>query len=219
MFAKLLLIALAAPQITIPLQKTPRQVERAIAPIGEWGPKWATACGDSTDWDKPAPPVRIYANTYLVGTCGIAAILVTGTEGHILIDAGTEKGADLIADNIRFLGFVPSEVRIHLHSHEHHDHVGGMSRLQQLSGGRLMSSAPAAAVFGTGAASAADPQAGVNKPFPAVPVDRIVKDGDNVRLGNLQLTAIATQAIPPGDELAWEAATAASAGRWSSPTA
>lgn len=192
MFAKLLLIALAAQQITIPLQKTPRQVERPIAPIEEWGPKWAEACGDSTDWDKPAPPVRIHGNTYLVGTCGIAAILVTGTGGHILIDAGTEKGADLIADNIRYLGFVPSEVRIHLHSHEHHDHVGGMARLQQLSGGRLLASAPAAEVFKTGAASGDDPQAGMHAPFPAARVDRIVKDGENVRLGNLQLTAIAT---------------------------
>ena len=192
MFAKLLLIALAAQQITIPLQKTPRQVERPIAPIEEWGPKWAEACGDSTDWAKPAPPVRIHGNTFLVGTCGISAILVTGTDGHILIDAGTEKGADLIADNIRSLGFRLTDVKILLHSHEHFDHVGGIARLLQLSGGRLLASAPAADVFRTGAASAADPQAGMHPPFPAARVDRIVKDGENDRLGNLQLTAIAT---------------------------
>ena len=192
MFAKALLIALAAQQITIPLQKTPRQVERPIAPIEEWGPRWAETCGDSTDWDKPAPPVRIHGNTYLVGTCGIAAILITGTDGHILIDAGTEKGAGLVANNIRSLGFVLPEVRILLHSHEHHDHVGGMSRLKQMTGARLHASAPAAEVFETGAASADDPQAGMHQPFPAARVDRIVKDGEAVRLGNLQLTAIAT---------------------------
>lgn len=202
MFAKLLLIALAAQQITIPLQRTPRQVERPIAPIEEWGPKWAAACGDSTDWDRPAPPVRIHGNTYLVGTCGIAAILITGTDGHILIDAGTEQGADLIAANIRALGFVLSEVRILLHSHEHLDHVGGMARLQQLTGARLLASAPAAEVFKTGAASADDPQAGMHKPFPAARVDRVVKDGETVRLGNLQLTAIATPGHTPG-ALSW----------------
>ena len=131
MFAEVLALALAAQQITIPLQKTPRQVERAIAPIAEWGPRWAAECDGSTDWDKPAPPVRIHGNTYLVGTCGISAILITGTDGHILIDAGTEKGADLIADNIRFLDFVPSEVRILLHSHEHLDHVGGTAYLHE----------------------------------------------------------------------------------------
>ena len=192
MFAEVLALALAAQQITSPLQKTPRQVERAIAPIAEWGPRWAAECDGSTDWDKPAPPVRIHGNTYLVGTCGISAILITGTDGHILIDAGTEKGADLIADNIRFLGFVPSEVRILLHSHEHLDHVGGMARLQQLTGARLIASAPAAEVFATGATAADDPQAGMHQPFPAARVDRIVKDGETVRLGNLQLAAIAT---------------------------
>jgi metallo-beta-lactamase class B len=202
MFAKLLLIALAAQQITIPLGRTPRQVERPIAPIQEWGPKWAEACGDSTDWDRPAPPVRIHGNTYLVGTCGISAILITGTDGHILIDAGTEKGADLVAENIRFLGFVPSEVRILIHSHEHLDHVGGMARLQQLTGARLIASAPAAAVFRTGTASADDPQAGMHKPFPAARVDREIKDGETVRLGNLQLTAIATPGHTPG-ALSW----------------
>lgn len=202
MFAKLLLIALAAQQITIPLGKTPRQVERPIAPIAEWGPKWAEACGDSTDWDRPAPPVRIHGNTYLVGTCGISAILITGTDGHILIDAGTEQGADLIAENIRELGFVLSEVRILLHSHEHHDHVGGMARLQQLTGARLLASAPAAEVFRTGAASADDPQAGMHKPFPAARVDRVVKDGETVRLGNLQLTAVATPGHTSG-ALSW----------------
>jgi len=97
MFASALALALALQQITIPLGKAPRQIERPKAPIEESGPQWAAACGDSTDWDRPAPPVRIHANTYLVGTCGISAILVTGSDGHVLIDGGTEKGAEVIA--------------------------------------------------------------------------------------------------------------------------
>ena len=202
MFAKLLLIALAAQQITLPLQKTPRQVERPIAPVEEWGPKWAAACGDSTDWDKPAPPVRIHGNTYLVGTCGISSILITGTDGHILIDGGTEAGADLIAENIRRLGFNLRDVRILLHSHEHFDHVGGIARLQQLSGAQLFASAPAAKVFETGTAGAGDPQAGMHKPFPAAKVDRVIRDGESVRLGNLMLTAVATPGHTPG-ALSW----------------
>ena len=202
MFAKALLIALAAQQITIPLQKTPRQVDRPIAPIEEMGPAWAAACGDSTDWDKPAPPVRIHGNTYMVGTCGISSILVTGNDGHVLIDGGTEKGADLIADNIRRLGFKLTDVRYLLHSHEHHDHVGGTARLQQLTAARLVASAPAAAVFRTGTAPAEDPQAGMHKPFPAAKVDRIIGGGGIVRFGNLMLTAIATPGHTAG-ALSW----------------
>jgi len=205
MFAKAALVAVvmaAATQLTIPLGKTPRQVERPKAPIEESGPQWAAACGDSTDWDQPAPPVRIHANTYLVGTCGISAILITGTQEHILIDAGTEKGADLIAANIRALGFRLSDIEFLLHSHEHLDHVGGMARLQQLTGATLVASAPAEKVLNTGVPSTDDPQAGMHKPFRAALVGRVVKDGDTVRFGNLLLTAMTTPGHTPG-ALSW----------------
>ena len=202
MFAKALLIALAAQQITIPLQRTPRHNERIVAPIAEAGPAHARACAGKDGWDDPAPPVRIHGNTYYVGTCGISAILVTGTAGHILIDGGTETGADLIADNIRALGFDLSDVRVLLHSHEHLDHVGGIARLQKLADAQLVASAPAAEAFKTGATAADDPQAGLHKPFPAARVDRVIGDGEHVRLGNLDLVAMATPGHTAG-ALSW----------------
>ena len=58
-------------------------------------------------------------------------------------------------DNIRELGFKLSDVRILLHSHEHNDHVGGLARLQQLSGAQLFASPAAAKVFETGTAGTA----------------------------------------------------------------
>ena len=202
MFAKALIIALAAQQITIPLQRTPRHIERIVAPIEQSGPAYAQACAGKDGWDDPAPPVRIHGNTYFVGTCGISAILITGTAGHILIDGGTEKGADLIADNIRSLGFAMSDVRVLLHSHEHLDHVGGIARLQKLSGAQLVASAPAAEVFKTGATAGDDPQAGLHQPFPAALVDRVITDGEHVRLGNLDLVAVATPGHTAG-ALSW----------------
>lgn len=208
MFASLAFAAALAQvfPIVVPLQKPPRQVEKPVAPIETAGPAWASECKDSDGtekyWDRPAPPVRIHANTYLVGTCGISAILITGNAGHILIDSGTERGADLIAANIRRLGFRLGDVKLLLHSHEHFDHVGGMARLQQLSGAQLVASPAAAAVFRTGAAGAGDPQAGLHPPFPAARVDRLVKDGETIRLGALALTAIATPGHTPG-ALSW----------------
>ena len=55
------------------------------------GDAWLNACSDWDDWDKPGPPYRIHGNSWYVGTCGIAAILVTG-EADILIDGGTARG-------------------------------------------------------------------------------------------------------------------------------
>ena len=206
MFASLAFAAAAQIlPLVVPLQKQPRQVERPIAPIETAGPAFAAACENSQDasgWDKAAPPVRIHANTYLVGTCGISAILITGTQGDILIDGGTEAGADLIAQNIRKLGFNLRDVKILLNSHEHFDHAGGIARLQQLTGAQLLASAAAAKVFASGAAGPGDPQAGMHKPFPAARVDRVLRDGEEVRLGNLVLTALATPGHTPG-ALTW----------------
>jgi metallo-beta-lactamase class B len=206
MFAKALIVPLlAAAQISIPLGKPPRVIEQPRAPIETAGPRWAVACKGAEGqaaWTKPAPPVRIHANTYDVGTCGITSILVVGDQGDILIDGGTEQGADVIADNIRALGFRVQDIRFILHSHEHFDHVGGIAKLQRLSGATLVASAPAAKVFETGAASADDPQAGINKPFPPATVGRVIGDNGEVRLGNLMLTAMATPGHTPG-ALSW----------------
>ena len=201
MFASLAL-ALAAQQITVPLGKTPRQIERPKAPIEQSGPQWAKACGDSTEWDQPAPPVRIHANTYLVGTCGISSILITGDEGHVLIDGGTEAGAELIAANIRSLGFKLKDIKYLLISHEHFDHVGGIARLQQLTGATLITSAPAEKVLDTGLPGTDDPQAGMHKPFRAANVGRVIGDGGDVRLGNIRLFAMTTPGHTPG-ALSW----------------
>ena len=138
MFARLLAIAAAQlVPIVIPLQKAPPRIERPIAPIETAGPAYDAACKGSDDWEKPAPPVRIFGNTYFVGTCGISAIMVTSTQGDILIDSGTEADAELVAASIKDLGFRITDVKYLLQSHEHFDHVGGMARLQIGRRGRL----------------------------------------------------------------------------------
>jgi metallo-beta-lactamase class B len=202
MFVSLAFIAAAQAGVVIPLGKAPRIIEQPRAPIETAGPRWALACKDSDDWEKPAPPVRIHANTYLVGTCGISSILITGSQGHVLIDGGTEQGADLIADNIRRLGYRVEDIRFILHSHEHFDHVGGIAKLQRLSGAMVISSVPAKKVLETGTPSADDPQSGTLKPFPPASVGRTIVDGQEVRLGNLMLTAMATPGHTPG-ALSW----------------
>jgi metallo-beta-lactamase class B len=202
MFASAFVLALAMQQIVIPLGKKPRVNEPERAPIAQAGPAWAEACGTSTDWDQPAPPVRIHANTYLVGTCGISSILVTGSQGHVLIDGGTEQGADVIAENVRSLGFKMNDIRFILTSHEHHDHVGGVARLQQLSGASVVSSAAAKAVLESGQPSRDDPQYGSIKPFPPVRVERVVADRQSVLLGDLYLTPMTTPGHTPG-ALSW----------------
>ena len=159
---------------------------------------WAAACGEWDDWDKPGPPFRIHGNTWYVGTCGIAAFLVTGDDGHILIDGGTEAGAGPIAANIAALGFDIADVKTILFSHEHFDHVGGLAELQRLSGARLLSSPEAAQVMATGVSDPADPQAGMHEAFAPVRVDGTVAHNEAVEMGDLRLVAIGTPGHTPG---------------------
>jgi metallo-beta-lactamase class B len=201
MFASLAFF-LAAQGISIPLGKPPRVIEQPRAPIETAGPRWAAACDGSDDWTKPAPPVRIHANTYDVGTCGISSILIVGDQGDVLIDGGPEEAADLIAANIRALGYRVEDIRFILHSHEHFDHAGDIAKLQRLSGATVISSVPAKKVLESGTPSADDPQSGTLKPFPPASVGRTVVDGQEVRLGNLMLTAMATPGHTPG-ALSW----------------
>ena len=203
MFASILGPALlVAAQISIPLGKAPRVIEQPRAPIDVAGPLWASQCNGSDDWTKPAPPVRIHANTYLVGTCGISSILIVGDQGDILIDGGPEEAADLIAANIQDLGFRMQDIKFILNSHEHPDHIGGIAKLQRMSGATIVASAPAAKVFESGSANADDPQAGTLKAVPTASVGRVVRDGEEVRLGNLMLTAMATPGHTSGS-LSW----------------
>src|SRR5437764_5919295 len=116
MFAKAALALLAVAQgIFVPLGR-PRVIEQPRAPIESAGPRWAVACDGPTDPNKPAPPVRIHANTYLVGTCGLSSILIVGVQGDILIDGAGEQDADAIAGNIRALGYRVQDIRFILAS-------------------------------------------------------------------------------------------------------
>src|SRR5688500_6689731 len=114
----------ALPALLLTTACAPAEAPEAAAKADAGPAQWASVCPPNAGWDDPGPPFRIHGNSYYVGTCGISAILVTGDGGHVLIDGGTANGGALIAANIEALGFEPSDVKVLLHSHEHHEHVG-----------------------------------------------------------------------------------------------
>ena len=169
---------------------------------------WAAACKDMDDWDKAGPPFRIYGDTYYVGTCGISAILVAGPETHTVIDSGTDKGAAIVLDNIRALGFEPKNVGWLLMSHEHFDHIGGMARLQAATGARIVATPPAAMVLLSGKPGADDPQAESGHPLfpPVTGTIEVFKDSFPRRFGGPEFRPILTPGHTPGAvSWAWRA--------------
>jgi metallo-beta-lactamase class B len=153
------------------------------------GAALASACAGRDGWSDPAPPARIFGNVHYVGTCGITALLVTSSDGHVLIDGATPQAAPGIAANIRRLGFDLRDVRTILISHEHVDHVGGVAALKRMTGAQVVARAEARAVLESGKADPADPQAGTIPDFEGFRVDRVVEDGDEIGRGYSRITA------------------------------
>lgn len=148
-------------------------------------------CAGKEDFSDPAPPARLYGNTYYVGTCTVSVLLVTSPQGHVLVDSATEKAVPAILANIRALGFKPEDIRWIVSSHEHFDHVGGLAALTRATGAKVALSAPAAEVLRTGNVDPADSQYTDLKGFPIAPVkaDRILAPGAVVQAGPLRLRA------------------------------
>ncbi|MEO1968096.1 MAG: subclass B3 metallo-beta-lactamase [Sphingomonadaceae bacterium] len=193
MFVNILAVALAA---TAPATGD-SGTQQPVAPAS-----WAKTCKPWDEWSKPAPPYRIYGNTYYVGTCGISAILVVGDKGAILIDGGPSDVGGLIAKNIEALGFTLSDVKILLETHEHFDHAGGLAELKRLTGAKMLASPDAARALEQGGPIPKDPQFAEHGTFPKVAVDGLIRDGEVVRLGNLALKAHATPGHTAG-ALSW----------------
>jgi metallo-beta-lactamase class B len=156
------------------------------------------ACKGRDGWSDKAPPVRVFANTFMVGTCGITALLITTPKGHFLIDGATDEAAEGIAANIRALGFDPKDVRTLLITHEHLDHAGGIARLKAITGAKFAVRELARAAMETGQAQHDDPQHGLLPAFPSVKADQVITDGQVLRIGNQAITVMATPGHTPG---------------------
>lgn len=156
------------------------------------------ACEGRDGWSDAAPPALIYGNVYMVGTCGITALLVTTSQGHFLIDGATAEAATGIAENIRKLGFELNDVRYLLATHEHVDHAGGLAELKRITGAIFVTRAAAQDAMASGMPGPTDPQLGLLAPFEGLTAEVILEDGEQLRLGKQVLTMIATPGHTPG---------------------
>lgn len=155
-------------------------------------------CPSCAEWNAPQAPLRLFANTYYVGTHGLTALLITSPEGHILIDGGLPNSAPLILKNIAALGFNARDIKIILNSHAHYDHAGGIAAIQEVTGARVIASAASAPVIARGLPDHDDPQHGIALPMPPVRNVDVLAAGEVVRLGPLVLTLHATGGHTPG---------------------
>src|SRR5215471_15149468 len=143
----------------------------------------------SSDWTEPFPPFRIAGNLYYVGSQGLANYLITTPQGNILINSDLEANLPLIEASIEKLGFKFKDTKILLISHAHWDHDAGSAKIKQMTGASYMVMDGDVPVVESGGKT--DFQYGSNRDFlyPPTKVDRVLHDGDEVRLGAAVLVA------------------------------
>jgi metallo-beta-lactamase class B len=168
----------------------------SVAPAVFLGRIWRAAA--DRGGQQPAEPFRIAGNFYYVGANDVTSFLITGPEGHVLLDGGYPGTPPMIMASIEKLGFDIKDVKVLLNSLPHGDHAGGLAALQQASGAKLWASDASAGVIASGGD---DPdialplrtlvQIGILG-YPPARVDHRFKDGDTIRVGPIALTAHVT---------------------------
>lgn len=140
----------------------------AVAPL---------AAQTAREWSKPFPPHHVIGNVYYVGSAGLASFLITTPQGHVLINSSFEETIPVIRAGTEKLGFRFSDIKILLASHAHGDHVAGHALLKDLTGAQVM------------VTQGDDDLIAQGKTGKPCRVDRVLHDGDEVKLGGTTLVA------------------------------
>jgi metallo-beta-lactamase class B len=142
--------------------------------------------GKHPDWTTPIAPFRIADNLYYVGSRDLASYLVVTPAGDILINSSLETSPALIRNSVEQLGFHFRDIKILLISHAHSDHDAGSAEIKRLTGAKYMvMDGDVPSVESGGAKDFGYP----TDHYPPAKVDRVLHDGDEVRLGGAVLVA------------------------------
>jgi metallo-beta-lactamase class B len=144
---------------------------------------------DNPEWTTPHAPFRIIGNVYYVGSKDLASYLITTPQGHILINSSLPSSVPLIKKSVEALGFQFKDVKILLISHAHWDHAAGSAEIKRLTGAKYMVMDADVPVVESGGKTDFQYGAQAGSHFPVTKVDRVLHDGDEVRLNGVVLVA------------------------------
>ena len=165
------------------------------APAQTSSPAAAPLPAMPAEWTTPIAPFRIAGNLYYVGSKDLASYLIVTPKGDILINSSLENSVPLIRNSVEQLGFRFKDIKILLISHAHFDHDAGSAEILRLTGAKYMVMNGDAAVVESGGAK---DFAYAKFPYPPAKVDRVLYDGDEVKIGNTVLVAHKTSGHTPG---------------------
>ena len=149
----------------------------------------SVAAQTDPSWTQPFPPFKIAGNLYYVGSKGLANYLITTPQGHILINSNLEANVPMLRTSVEQLGFKFSDIKVLLISHAHWDHDAASATIKQMTGAKYMVMDADVPVVESGGKT--DFQYGnvAEALYQPTKVDRVLHDGDDVKLGDAVLVA------------------------------
>ncbi len=144
---------------------------------------------ETSEWTTEYPPFHIAGNLYYVGSKGLANYLIATPQGNILINSDLEKTVPMIRASIEKLGFKFSDTKILLISHAHWDHDAGSAAVIEATGAKYMVMDADAPVVESGGKLDFNYGGPTGNLYQPVKVDRVLHDGDEVKLGGTTLVA------------------------------
>ena len=174
-------------------------VARAGSAQAPAGPDPLAIGGKDTAWfmdrvgrpdtdSEPQAPFKIMGNVYYVGSNNIASILVATSQGHILLDTGTQKMASVVFPNIVKLGFKPADIKVMLISHAHYDHMETMETMRRLTGATVAALEAEVPALSSGHDLSSNETWG-HEP---IQVGRVLRSGEDIILGGSTVKVIWT---------------------------
>lgn len=161
---------------------------------------FAQSSEDDRRANTPIEPFKIIQNVYYVGAVEVTSFLITSPKGHILIDSGYAETVPQIRANVAKLGFKLEDVKILLTTQAHMDHAGGLAELKKLTGAKMLASAPEKVLLANGGKG--DFAFGDRLSYEPVSVDRVIKDGEKIKVGDIELETISVPGHTKGST-AW----------------
>jgi metallo-beta-lactamase class B len=119
----------------------------------------------------------------------LANYLITTPQGHILINSDTEANVPLLRASVESLGFKFTDIKILLISHAHWDHNGASDTIKKLTGAKYMVMEEDVSVVESGGKTDFQYSNDPTTLYTPTKVDRVLHDGDEVKLGDAVLTA------------------------------
>jgi metallo-beta-lactamase class B len=143
-------------------------------------------------WDEEAEPFQIVGPIYFIGTKGLGSYLITGSEGHIVLNTGMPGSGPMIAKSIKTLGFKLEDVKLILTGHSHVDHVGGHAHLKKVTGAKVAMIREEKELYESG--GKLDFQYAASKDFHFDPTEvaTVMRDGDVIKVGDVSIRTILT---------------------------